>query len=431
MSLVRASEALSAVRADLTTWLTLYAALLLLIPSKLVFPILGSAGAPSMLFGLASLLLWLMMRAAALSSGPFLSQPLRISVVAFLFSVGISYTLAMAGPISADEISPADVALLTCASWAGTFLIADEGVTSRQRLDDLVWRLTLLGGTIAALGIVQVLTAESWVDRLALPGLVWAEEPGLATRGAFTRPAGTASHPIEFGILVTMILPLAIHVGLHHRRRTVLLRWLPAMALAAIVPITTSRSAYVGAIVGLTVCSLGWTNRQRIGLLVFGALGVAVLVWAAPGRIRFIGDLFTGAAEDPSILSRTDSFGLAGEFVLANPLFGRGLGTFLPKYRIFDNQYLLLLVSIGIIGTACFLGIGVVASVTMLRLKAHFDTPDTRSLRVSLVAAIAVGFASLGMFDTFAFPMTMGTLFLILGTSAALRRIEMLPPRDQ
>ncbi len=114
----------------------------------------------------------------------------------------------------------------------------------------------------------------------------------------------------------------------------------------------------------------------------------------------------------------------AGDFIARNPWFGRGLGTFLPKYRIFDNQYLLLLVSIGIVGTLAFLALGVTAAVTMFRLRVRLRDEASRDLAMSLAAATCAGFTCLFMFDAFAFPMTMGTLFLILGLAGALRRIE-------
>lgn len=143
-----------------------------------------------------------------------------------------------------------------------------------------------------------------------------------------------------------------------------------------------------------------------------------------PNLLNSIIGMFTGAAEDPSITSRTDSFSLAFEFIANHPWFGRGLGTFLPKYRIFDNQYLLLLVTVGTVGTAAFLGLGATGAVTMFRLRNELRDNASRDLAISLAAAISAGFASLFMFDAFAFPMTMGTLFLILGLAGAFRRME-------
>nr|WP_241739916.1 MULTISPECIES: O-antigen ligase family protein [Microbacterium] len=221
-----------------------------------------------------------------------------------------------------------------------------------------------------------------------------------------------------------MLLPLALHVGFYQTQRPALVRWFPAAALTAIIPLTSSRSAYLGAAIGLIVCLFGWSRTRRLrvlGVIVAGALIMAVI---APNFVTSVAGLFTGAGDDPSVESRTDSVPLAMEFLAQNPWFGRGLGTFLPKYRIFDNQYLLLLVTIGIVGTLAFLALGITAALTSLRLGFTVRDEGTRDLAIALCAAILVGFVCLFMFDAFAFPMTMGTLFLTMGLAGALRRVE-------
>lgn len=409
-------------RLDAVAWLTLYVGLLFFVPSKLIFAPLGSAGAPSMVFGLGSLLLWTFYYVGTTKPVQVRVQPIRIALCAFLFSVGVTYALAMSNPINSDEISPADVALLALASWAGTLLIAHDGVTNRDRLNSLVWRIAVCGSVIAALGIVQVLTHTIWVDRISIPGLTASDAAGTYLRGAFLRPAGTAIHPIEYGVVVTMLLPLALHVGFHHTWRHPVGRWIPAAALAAVIPVTSSRSAYVGAIIGVLICAVGWPKARRRLVLAVGALGIVVLTFLTPTLVNSILGLFTGAGEDPSIASRTDSFALAASFISENPWFGRGLGTFLPKYRIFDNQYLGLLVTVGVVGALLFVALGVVAISLLVRVRRRAADDATRDLASALAAALAVGFVCLVMFDAFAFPMTMGTLFLLLGLAGALRR---------
>ena len=418
-------------RRDAVGWLTVYLFLLLFIPSRLVVGPLGSAGAPSMLFGLGSLLLWLILFLGATRRTSTQSQPVRLALGLFLFSVGISYVLAMSRPMSPDERSPADVAILALASWSGTLLLTHDGIYERRRLDTLIWRFAVCGGLIAALGLMQVATRRLWVDQLSIPGLSSAPAYGLTTRGGFPRPAGTSIHPIEYGVLLAMILPLALHVGFYHTRRHLVVRWLPALALVGIIPLTSSRSAYLGALIALVVCMIGWPRIRRLRAVGVGVAGLIAMVAITPNFLNSIIGLFTGVSDDPSITSRTDSFSLAFEFVDRNPLFGRGLGTFLPKYRIFDNQYLLLLVTIGVVGTLAFLAIAVTAIVMTVRLRRTLRDEASRDLALSLCASICAGFACLFMFDAFAFPMTMGALFLILGMAGALRRITSAHRRDR
>ena len=143
-----------------------------------------------------------------------------------------------------------------------------------------------------------------------------------------------------------------------------------------------------------------------------------------PNLLDSIIGLFSGVADDPSVASRTDSYTLGSQFIAQHPWFGRGLGTFLPKYIIFDNQYLLLLVTVGIVGTVAFIALGLTAIASLIQLRSRVLGESSRDLAVALAAAVASGFACLFMFDAFAFPMTTGLLFLIIGMSGALRRIE-------
>jgi O-antigen ligase len=419
-----AGSALKLAPSDAVGWLTCYLLLLLFVPSRLVVGPLGSAGAPSMLFGLGSLFLWSFLFLGAIRRTSSLAQPVRIALGVFLFCAGLTYVFAMSRPMSPDEISPASVALLALASWSGTLLLTHDGIFTRSRLDTLIWRFAFCGCIIAFLGLVQVATRELWVDRISIPGLYSAPAYGLVTRGGFPRPAGTSIHPIEFGVLLSILLPIALHVGFFHTRRPALLRWLPALAIGAIIPLTSSRSAYLGSLLALLICMAGWSKAQRWLVLATGGVGVLATMVLRPNFLFSVLGLFTGAGDDPSIASRTGSFALAFEFVERNPWFGRGLGTFLPKYRIFDNQYLLLLVTVGVVGTVAFLALGVTAVVTLLRLRARLHDVASRDLAVALVASVCAGFSCLFMFDAFAFPMTMGTLFIVLGAAGAFRHIE-------
>ena len=67
---------------DAVTWLSCYVVLLLFVPSRLVVGPLGSAGAPSMLFGLGSLLLWLFLPRRGTARPPASGgTPIRIALV--------------------------------------------------------------------------------------------------------------------------------------------------------------------------------------------------------------------------------------------------------------------------------------------------------------------------------------------------------------
>jgi O-antigen ligase len=412
---------------DAVTWLTLYLVVLFAIPSRLVIAPLGSAGALSMLMGLGSLGIWGLVRVGVWQPLDMELRPIRMALAVFLFSVGVSYAVAMSRPISRDEVSPADVALLCLLSWSGTLLIAHDGIANLSRLDALIWRTAVCGGLMAALGLAQFVSGQSYADRISIPGLTAIAGTGIGFRNGLVRPAGTATSPIEYGTLLSIILPLALHVAFD-RRRNALVRWLPAMAIGAVIAVSSSRSAYLGAAIAGTICLLGWPGPRRRVLLALGVVGVAAAGTFAPRLFTSITGMFTGASEDPSVESRTGSYSVAWEFLSHHPWFGRGLGTFLPKYRIFDNEYLGLLVCVGVVGTLAFLALALVCIVELTRTARSSADAEHRALAVALVAAIVAGFASLAFFDAFAFPMTMGTVFLVLGLAGATVRLVAEPP---
>ena len=83
-------------------------------------------------------------------------------------------------------------------------------------MDVLLRRLTYLGGAIASLGLLQFATGQPFTNYIQIPGLsINNELVSVLNRGGLVRPAGTAIHPIEFGAVLTMILPLALRALLH------------------------------------------------------------------------------------------------------------------------------------------------------------------------------------------------------------------------
>ena len=67
---------------------------------------------------------------------------------------------------------------------------------------------------------------------------------------------------------------------------------------------------------------------------------------------------------DDSVQGRTHDYGNAFEEIAKHLWLGRGLGTwYAPKHQVFDNQYLLSLVEVGVLGMVAFMGIFSLASM--------------------------------------------------------------------
>jgi len=124
------------------------------------------------------------------------------------------------------------------------------------------------------------------------------------------------------------------------------------------------------------------------------------------------------------VASRVDSFAMAGQYFGRFPLLGRGFGTFLPRYRIFDNQYLLGAVETGVLGLAAMVLLWVVPVVGIARVMSRTGAgSQERLLGTALLASCVVGGVGLAFFDGFGFPMMPAIWFVLLGLGGAYCRL--------
>jgi O-antigen ligase len=416
-------------RIDAAWMVFVYVCALMFIPANLTVAALGSVGTPALLFGLLALVWWIgaqMSRSFATLSP---AQPVRLAALGFSLAVVASYVAAAVRPIETLELNAADRGLLLTASWLGIVLLTADGVTTVKRLEEALRLLVLAGGIVALLGIVQFYTSSAIVDAIQIPGLsVHKQIVSIFDRGGFNRVSGTATSPIEFGVVLSMLLPLALHFAFTDTHRKAILRWAPVATIAFAIPIAISRSALLGVAVGLIILIPTWPAvRRRISYLVILAM-VAVVYVAIPGMLGTLIKLFTDISSDTSAESRTGSYALVWDFFTRSPLFGRGISTFLPEYRILDNQYLLLLIEVGIVGVIALVVYLVTAVVAAQSSRRRSTDPIVRSLGQSLTAAVVAGALSFATFDAFSFPQVSDLLFLCIGFIGALWNIVRLAP---
>lgn len=413
---------------DGTTLLTGYVVLLLLIPSAYVVGPLGAAGTPAQVFAMAMALWWVGRRLARPRAAAPRPQPVRAALLVLLGAALASYAAANLRAIEGVEATAADRGLLTLVALLGVVLVAGDQIPSRHRLDVLLRRLVLLGAAVAAFGLVQFVTGSSFLEYLRPPGLVVNSAlVGVGERGGFSRPAATALSPIEFGVAMTMLLPLAVHYALHDAHRGRLVRWVPVALLALAVPVAVSRSAILGAAIAFALMLPTMTPRARRGA-VLAALGLVALVYVAvPGMLGTLLRLFTGIGDDASAESRTSSYGLAWEFISHSPVVGRGFGTFLPEYRILDNQFLLTTIEMGVLGLLALLGLLGTGAVVAARIARAHRRADAGRLAQALLASLAAGAASFALFDALSFPIVAGLTVLVLGAVGALHGLVRAP----
>lgn len=423
--------ATSGARPDAVSVLTVYLVLLVAVPSDLSLSALGSAGSPAYIWALGAGIWWCWERISQVTPvGPTAARPIHVAAFFFLLSTLASYVAAGSRPLPIDETSIANSTLIKVAAWLGIMLLAADGIPDRDRFLTLVRRIVLAGGLFAALGLVQFFTGQSIVDGLSLPGFSSGQAfSNVLDRGGFTRSAGTAMHPLEYGVVLCGVLPLAMVLSFQDRALSPLRAWIPTVAIALAAAVSVSRSALLGVLAGLIVMFPSWPNRVRLAVG-GGAVAIGLALYLlVPGMVSTLADLFSGIGSDDSTASRQQSSQLAEVFVSRSPLFGRGMGTFLPQYVIFDNQYLLSLVETGVVGITALLGV-VLAAIWCARSgRTLSDDPLTRQLGQALVASIVSVAVLLAFFDGFSFPKAGGLLFLLTGLCGALPRVVGSTPR--
>lgn len=412
-------------RRDAVTVLTLYVMLLFVLPSRLVVGPIGSTGTPANLIGLAALAWWFatwLVPGLGVAMG---SQPVRLALLLLGMSFTVSYSMANLHRFESIEISGANRALIALAALTGVCFLSADGIASRDRLDALLRRVVAGATFMASLGIIQFFTGLDIAGLFEVPGLTASYSFGdVGQRSIFNRVQGTAIHPIEFGVVLALVLPIALHYALiappGKRRWPVLCAGLIALA----VPTAVSRSGILALGVVWIMLLLGWTWRQRGWALAGSAAFIVVVRVLVPGLVGTISSLFTNLFNDPSTTGRTDDYAVVGRFIREAPVFGRGMFTFIPsRYTTLDNQYLLTTIEMGFVGLAALVLLYLVGIFTARGARRRSADPETRQLGQALAAALLAAMVTAVTFDQLGFPMVTGVLFLLLGCAGALWRL--------
>lgn len=402
---------------DAVSVLTFYLFLLLAIPSDRGIGPLGGAGSPSTIFGLGMLLWWVWHHVRRIRPHEFRRlQPIRITFLLFILAIVVSYVVAATTSLPFTDQNSSNMVLLNIASYVGVVLVANDGINDPDRFLVLLRRLSLAGGLYAVLGLVQFFSGHNIVDSIQIPGLASGGTGGVDTRGDFVRPESTARHALEYAAVLSMVLPLALTMAIRESHRKLFPRWFPVAAIFMAAFLSVTRSALLGIVAVLLLLIPTWEPAVKKLALWAALAGAAVLYVVVPGLSGTIIGMFSGS--DPSVDSRTDSYSVLGGYLSVSPVFGRGLGTMGPQYRIFDNQYIGFLIEIGIVGTAAFAIMALTAMISMFVRRRGLE-PVLGALGPALCAAVMAGALLSAFFDSFHFPQAMGIFFLIIGLCGA------------
>jgi hypothetical protein len=414
-------------RTDGATLAVLFTFSLMIIPARLVLRGLPLSLTPGNMVSLVAGLCWMcatFTTTLGLAKG---RTPVRTALFVYVVALMATYGLASYGYLPSDEKNLADHALVLILANVGLALAICDGVRDRRRLDFMLKALVVAGAIIAIIGAFQFLIDLDLTKYLELPVLRFASEGGDAeARDSLRRVAATTAHPIEFGVLSSMLLPIAVHYGFKARDRgePSMFWWLCAALIAMGLLFSISRSAVLGVGVVGFIVFIGWPGRRKIQALIVVAIFLAAMRVMVPGLLNTLYGLFANFGTDSSVQYRTHDYSVAATEISKHFWLGRGIGTwYAPKYQVFDNEYILSGVESGVIGIAVFVGIFVAGIYSAFRSRGLSTDMWTRDLGLTLGASLVVPLVGAATFDLLSFATVTGISFLLIGASGALLRI--------
>src|SRR5262249_40391798 len=135
----------------------------------------------------------------------------RAAVAVFGLAVLLAYIADAVRAPSTLELQAADRGVIALAAWVSLVIVASGGIHNFDQLNRLLRRLVICGSVIAVIGIIEFFTHSDFISSITIPGLQTNVAPiALMQRGDFSRPMATATQPLEFGAVMTILLPFAI-----------------------------------------------------------------------------------------------------------------------------------------------------------------------------------------------------------------------------
>ena len=384
---------------------------ILVLPSYMVLGTLGASGNLPHLLALAALVFWLLASTFGLHNPTHFGHPGRAALVFWILASCWSYVAMFAGfsgGTGAAERAAADRWLLLIFAGAGITLLTTESI---RTIGDIkaVTRWVMGGAAFCCVvAIIQFqfkINPMEWINSMMVGFHNNGSGTAYQSRDSFMRVSGTTLHPIELSVVCSMLLPLSLWWALFDRE--IRKRWRAVVPVLLFVGniVTVSRTGLLGLGLSAVILLPYLPKTARRWALVVVPAGVASLFVLVPGIVSTLFSSATAGSSDSSITYRTDDYPLAWRLFFQHPLFGLGPGSWMPvdMKNIFDNQYLLTVVTMGGVGLAALLIYVLVPFFAALTTAHHAQTTEMRVLAAAIAAAMLVAAVSAGTFDAMSF----------------------------
>lgn len=315
------------------------------------------------------------------------------------------------------------------------YLLVVSIVRRREDIETVVKLLVVFGAVLGVLAVIESRTGFTPFTHLnrIFPFLHALPVDLTTQRGVRLRSFASSEHPIALGALLVMLLPFAIYLGATRKK---LFWWGCCAALVIGATSTVSRTAVVMLLLELAIiAAVRWNDVRRLWPLVFPL--VALVHFALPGTIGTLHSAFFPSgglvAEQETHATSLSTAGRVADIAPSldqfeeRPLAGGGLGARITtgpeaNGRLLDNQWLGLIVDVGLLGTLAFAWL-VLRSVRGQLHLARSDPGPTAYLPLACAAAVAGYGVGMFTYDAFSFTQTTFVFFVILGLGASYQLV--------
>jgi hypothetical protein len=416
-------------------YLQVYALVLMIVPSDNVIDAIGGSAHLAGLIGLGGFVWWLASALFRIHDPRQYPSPIRLSfLVLWIASLASYLAMALVKP-ELIEVNGADRWIMEIACWTGVGLIAMEGLNSLADFKRVLRALAIGGAICGGIAAIQFWLNLDLAQYLrSIPGFTRNYDyGGISDRDSLSRVAGTAIHPIELGVVASVLMPISVCSAMLERGRSTLSRWLPVMLVAVAIPASVSRSAILTVAISMGIYVICMRPLPRAVALLIAPLTAAAVFMSAPGLIGTMREYIFAGSNDSSIAARQSDYPLVERLVAQHPWFGTGGGTYLPTdpFDILDNQYLKMMIELGLVGTvAVTIGYFIFPAVLAFVARKRARTDELRDLGAALGSAGTVAILCAATFDSLTFPQFAGLQALIVGMIGAYWRLIRCAERE-
>ena len=367
-----------------------------------------------------------------------LGAPLAVVAVAILFSLALNL----------GRVNALGDLVIKQVTFFGSYLLIMCFVASVIRrgpqLDRMLQLLVGGGAIVACFALYEWRTGINYFNDLQqlLPFLQYQEVGQGIERGTGIRAWASAQHSIALGAALVMLLPLSVYLFKKSGRRI----WLGAGTLLTLAALSTGSRTAAAMLIVVVICFLWLQRAHAVKMLPYLILVTIVIQAVMPGTLGSFKVILSPdyvieeqSESEGSGAGRIADVGPALEEWAQKPFLGQGFGTritddqvgatgapvlgALGAQQVLDNQWLGLLLEVGLVGVIAF-GWLFVRAIRRLAQRARSD-PDDDGWLATCIAASLTAFA-VGMFtvDAFEFIQLTFLAFILLGFAAIVTRRE-------